>query len=379
MKISRILLLCIGGITFLEGNYVSYEFSGGRFGDNLLAYSHALWISYKHNVPLLYRPFKYASKLKLSESHYTYDALAKHDVDKIVTFSDLRGKQNFLDLSKSRNALYLIPYFPHCEFDIGERFHFDINWEDREFQALLRSKIQPLQKAIPLPLPENRHLVAVHVRTGAGHDKIFQMREVEEQINGESQHQTIASIEKSSSPSSKSMPLIAQRGIQMSLKSKFADKLHPLKFPSDSFYVTQITKLSEILNDEPMYVHVFTDSSHPEKMAALYEKMVNKPNIIFGFRQQNNNHDSNVVEDFFALLQFDYLIRGESNFSIVAGFLKDYRITIFPKTFSWKCNSLEILDAEIRYHRDMETILKASAGKPIFGLLALLNLLDLIK
>ena len=46
-------------------SYITYEFFGGRFGDCLLSYLHAKWLSYKYQLPLLYKPFKYSSDLCL--------------------------------------------------------------------------------------------------------------------------------------------------------------------------------------------------------------------------------------------------------------------------------------------------------------------------
>ncbi len=48
---------------------VTYDFSGGRLGDNLISFSHVLWASYKYEVPLLYRSFKYSDQLQLHKLH----------------------------------------------------------------------------------------------------------------------------------------------------------------------------------------------------------------------------------------------------------------------------------------------------------------------
>ena len=48
-------------------NHVSYRLSGGRFGDNLLAYMHAKWVSYRYEIPLVYHDFPYAKELMLEE------------------------------------------------------------------------------------------------------------------------------------------------------------------------------------------------------------------------------------------------------------------------------------------------------------------------
>ena len=325
----------------LHASYVTYDFSGGRFGDNLLAYIHARWISYAYKIPLLYKPFEYSDKLQLHLRHTQFNTVEPKSFERVVNFSGLLGKHNKLPISDTPNTLYIIPYFPHCEFDIGNRFHFDIDWNDKKFISILHSELASIEPVAPLKLPKDRHLVALHVRTGAGHDKIFQLRglDTEALIKGE----------KPIKKDSKDFAFRSQRGMPVSIKSKFADKTHPLKFASDYYYVNQVKKISELLSDEPMYVHLFTDSSNPEKIAELYSKLTDKPNVIFGHREQGNQHNANVLEDFYALQQFDYLIRSESNFSIVAGFLKDYRITIFPKTFSWIYNYLEIDEVEIQF------------------------------
>jgi hypothetical protein len=341
--LNRAKPLLIAALTFnlLQASCVTYEFSGGRLGDNLLSYIHALWISYKYAIPLLYRPFEYSDKLQLHLHHTNLDTLTLESIDQIVNFSGLLGKYNDLPITDIPKTLYVIPYFPHCDSDIRNRFHFDIDWNDKKFMALVRSALAPRIPIEKLMVPKNYHLVALHVRTGEGYDKMLQKnvlprgpREIPES------HRLKNYLRRS------------EKGVPVSTTLKYADQSFPLKFASDSYYVNQIIKLSELLNDEPLYVHIFTDSSCPEKIAELYTKLVNKPNITFGYRKQGNQHNAYVLEDFYALQECDYLIRGESNFSIVAGFMKDYKISIFPKTCSWTSDTLTIDQVEIQYRKD---------------------------
>lgn len=65
---------------FLTGkkNALSYTFSGGQLGDNLIAYFHAKWLSLKYQLPLVYNGFPHADFLKLSEmdlssADYSFD------------------------------------------------------------------------------------------------------------------------------------------------------------------------------------------------------------------------------------------------------------------------------------------------------------------
>lgn len=53
-------------------------------------------------------------------------------------------------------------------------------------------------------------------------------------------------------------------------------------------------------------------------------------------RKTENNHHSNILEDFFAMMQFDCLIRPESNFSIVASKIADFKVVINPIEFKFE-------------------------------------------
>ena len=44
---------------------VTYDFSGGRFGDNLISYLHGKWVAHVLNLTFLYRPFEFSDKLEM--------------------------------------------------------------------------------------------------------------------------------------------------------------------------------------------------------------------------------------------------------------------------------------------------------------------------
>ena len=52
--------------------------------------------------------------------------------------------------------------------------------------------------------------------------------------------------------------------------------------------------------------------------------------MIFDCRTTVNNEFVNVLDDFFALLKFDCLIRADSNFSYIASKLGNYTLVISP-------------------------------------------------
>ena len=126
---------------------VTYSFSGGRFGDNLLTYLHAKWLSYEHQVPLAYKPFPYSTELILDEREPS-----------IEFFQDVE--------------LVECPYFPENEFELGKHpyFHFQVDWENHQFRQIAREMISPKEELQLIYPPPGRISVAIHVREGGGKD-----------------------------------------------------------------------------------------------------------------------------------------------------------------------------------------------------------------
>ncbi len=58
--------------------------------------------------------------------------------------------------------------------------------------------------------------------------------------------------------------------------------------------------------------------------------------IQWGTREEGNRHDLNVMDDFFALLDFDCLIRPDSNFSICAEILGNHKVVVSPENVTWE-------------------------------------------
>jgi hypothetical protein len=270
---------------------VTYDFSGGRFGDNVLAYLHAKWLAFEYDLPLLYRPFLYSSEL------------AMHDQEQL-TYACRKEYKKQAELScklpkpvPSPSTLFICPYFPEMEWELKREgfFSFKPDWKNREFRQIVTQMVSPKSRLNLIYPPRGHVSVAVHLRDGREYD-----------------------------------------GYQL----HFAD---PLKVPPLSFYIESLSRVVEMVQGRSIYCHVFTDSSNPaELVGEIQQGLPPDAQIIFQYRKNNNRHDANVLEDFFSLLNFDILIRAESNYSIVPALIHDYAAVFYPRSPSIKRKVVKI-------------------------------------
>lgn len=259
---------------------ITYNLDCGRFGDRLINYIKALWISHMYDIPLLYKPFSKSNKLKLSQFHL----LLKDHKDKfskqIIEIKTQNSLIEFLEAIK--NPQYNIPlklYSISFSAPIEE-------WEDEGFRKLLQKLIKPIKPIVLLKLPQNIITVAVHVRTGAGYDK-------ESNIN----------------------------------------KM-PTKFPPYDFYINGLKQVAELYKNQPLYIYIFTDYPEPSEICHHFENKLYELNlndqIIIDYRKSTNSYNLNVLEDFFSMMQFDCMIRPDSSYSRAAAAVSGPIIEITP-------------------------------------------------
>lgn len=270
---------------------VTYEFSGGRMGDNLIAYLHAKWISYKYDIPLLYRPFPYSDQFRFDDIELRYQERFAQGIQHHFYL----GRNQTVIQNRSLIGLYIVPYFPESTaeriyFRDGQGNHFPyfkVDWKDPGFRKIALEMLTPKIPVQVCDCPKDKTTIAVHVRTGGGFDD-----------------------------------------------SSFAFK-QPLKCPPMSFYLEQLQSICQIFPTEELYFHIFTDDAHPEKIAQCFDEFIGEDRISFSYRKEDNWHDQNVLEDLFSMMQFDCLIRPESNYSILASLLKDYQVLLHPGNFTY--------------------------------------------
>ncbi len=287
-----------------------------RLGNNLENYCKAKWISYKYNIPFLLKPFRYSDQLRL----YHFETHLEKEFEKQFDSIILANHENDLFTHTHTSVLY------QCNicFQANDIIYFDhlLTYADDHptFKDILCSMIKPLQQVPSIKLPKNIITIAVHVRKGGGYDKpLYSIQEYDG-------HQNLITYV------NKNVPFIRNKSnITRAMKPyTYSDKRFPFKFPPDQYYIDQIKKLSEILNDVPLYVHIFTDDRNPKAIKTRFEKVVNKPNITFSCREKGNNPYGNVLKDLFSMSKFDCLIRSASTFARIAQLIGNHKIVIYP-------------------------------------------------
>lgn len=268
---------------------VTYELSEGRFGDRFVCYLHAKWISYRYGFPLLYKPFLYSDEFALHEIEELWTEQKERSFNQVLWH--VKGGEFSQPARGSR--LYVIPFFTDLKEDQQYRQDwacFDVEWEDKGFRNLLRSLFRPRKEYPALVFPKDKDYltVALHVRRGGGFD-----------------------------------PDVAYL-------------LWPLRFVPDSYYIECLKKLCSLFPNRPIYAYIFTDDADPKKIVDSYQSELNDLPITFDCRKEGNRHDAHVIEDFFAMMSFDCLIRSASNYSFLPSLIANYQVVMTPKHFIWR-------------------------------------------
>ncbi|MFH1253872.1 MAG: hypothetical protein V1646_00380 [bacterium] len=253
---------------------VSHDLSGGRFGDSLICYLHAKWISYKYSIPLLYYPFEYSDQLVLSDAELlvTVGNASSLKKEKATDIEPIT-QELFVDTVKicpDEGILYIIPWFPESiqEYERIEdgRLYFYVNWDDEKFLEEIRKLISPKKKLDLLQIPSDKITVAVHVRRNSnGFD----------------------------------LALSFDENLQVKEGRQFLDDYYPFKCVDDNFYISSIKKLCELFPNRSIYIYIFTDDKDPEKIAEKYKNALSNPLITFDYRHDKHDHTVHVLEDFF--------------------------------------------------------------------------------
>ena len=287
---------------------VTYELSGGRFGDSLISYLHAKWFAYQRNIPVVLKMFTYSNYLVLDEAelktHPCKMGLARHYLGRGDFFFNGRGPPE--------GILYICPYFPEDSWELkntndlqGNPYHsFEVDWKDPGFRKEALAMIAP-KRSMPLTkLREGVINVALHIRDGGGYD--FD-----------------------------------------DFRTRF-----PLKLPPFQFYVDGVKAILDLFPGRQIDIHLFTDAQFPEMVAKRIENEVNPgPRVKMFYRKGSSHFNRNVLEDFFSLFQFQVMIRPQSNFSMIPTLLQDFAVVYSPKECSIGDEGVRIEEVSLEVDR----------------------------
>lgn len=279
--------------------YIHLVPGGGRFGDQLIHYIKAKWISYNNDIPLILTPNIHYKNLLLDrkETFFYTTPKSKH-----------RKKINEINpVLDSKRGYYYVTYFPFPNYK-----ELTLMRQDPVFLDLVKELISPIEPLKLLDLPSDMITVALHIRTESNSPK----------TNKSQQTYNLQGVKTSS--------FNPQGGDYM-------DFCYPNKFPPLQFYVDELKKLSLYFNHQPLYVYIFTDDFYPENIKNIIKKNVNLPNISYDYRKEKLHPDLLIKVDFFSMMQFDCLIRPKSsNYSLMVDFLGENKIVVAADTFHWE-------------------------------------------
>jgi len=263
-----------------SGPMVTYELAGGRLGDQLIGYLHAKWISYQYGIPLAYTPFLFSEAFALSELEAPLDVKKK-----LVPVTDLS------QLNRLEDNIYQILYVTECpgEYFTGHPFWNDrpfilVDWNDRQFIEWVSPCLAPRIPIKTLSLPKDKVTVALHIRRPYGPD--------------------------------------ADPNIQ---------RIFPYKFLPDQFYIDQLNRIYQEMGRQPLYVYIFSNDPAARKIANQFQLKLKNKNVTFDFPKVLDQSREGVISDLFSMMEFDCMIRPESNLSIVASKFGKQQIVISPE------------------------------------------------
>ncbi|MDR3646469.1 MAG: hypothetical protein P4L22_02930 [Candidatus Babeliales bacterium] len=290
-----------------------------RFGDCLSIIYTTKYLSCKYNLPVLFTKFNNYDELEIQKSIDSQENnfIYFNNIIKINNETEIRHYNEdtlfIVDVNFSLNKEEMSPQAVHDA--------------DNDFKKLIKLT-RPIQPACP-KLDKNIIKVALHVRKGGGYDLPLLSKDALDLENYNPENVIDAD----------------ELAIEHQKKRfYFSDVRWPFKFPPDSFYLKQILYIYKLLNNKPLHVHIFTDDPNPKCIMEKYKKFINNPNITFSCRQQDNAHDKNVVDDFFAMSTFDCLIRPVSFYSENIQRIGNFKIVIFPAHGIWVKNDILIID-----------------------------------
>lgn len=214
--------------------------------------------------------------------------------------------------------------------------------------AILKKSVQPKNPPSTKHIPTNKLSIAIHIRKGNGGG---------EHYDGETTSQQIFNFDRSIvkyNYNATQQPFEWEEDYRYINRNKL---LHPnvpwntnaldkvsamaLKFIPEQYFIDQLVKISNDLNNPPIFVQIFTDDRNPEKVTQRIKTAIQKTNFTF---YHNNNttkdYETRVLEDLYHMSKCDGLIRSQSYFTRAAELMGNHKFVFFPMGHTWHGNKM---------------------------------------
>lgn len=270
---------------------------GSRLGDRLVAYIHAKLLAVKYNIPLYFQTFAGA---ELFAFYRTEQTTYQHPLyfKKVVTFKAGDSIEKMMErINKTASTLYTLPYFPLSQVETRGPYcsypHYDVDWKTHQTKVQELLTVTASHKVISIP--KNSFSIALHIRTGGTYD------------------------------------------------TKDTSTMLPTKLPSLNYYIGELRSIlsdQTIHNDQPIFIHLFTDDNEPQALIDNLKQQVPQSNITWSY-----NEDSDLASDIANMTRFECLIRPDSNLSGILTKTTTFSFQVSPTHFvvdrAWKQITLD--------------------------------------
>lgn len=328
-----LLILCAIVSAISAKSAITFRHNGGRLGDVLLDFTKNFYIAHKHQLTLY-----------LDDNlPYVQDFMLDFEIPRLSQSTDQFYFKNHIqsdaliephrDHTLYNGACY-IAIDGISDLDLFHSHMFQCSIEQPEFGNKIRQLLTP-KADFSFEFPQNMISVAMHIRKGGGFDhplasELYRPKEINNNATRTSKYQ-------------------------------FVDRDQPFKFPPEQFYVDQLIFLHALLDQQSLYVFLFTDDKEPQKIIdRILEKLIqhNITNITFDYRKTENAHNLNIIEDISFMSKFEYMIKSGSHFPWIAQMIGNHNAIISPIEYRWEGDYLNITSAEIVFPDRENHVLK---------------------
>lgn len=237
---------------------------GGYVGDCIASLSLAKVLSIKYNIPFYYTNFPHASIFSFFHTEKPCGNIPFKHTIRVITEEDIINnlyKDDVLFLTDILTKVDAIP--PHCI----ESLKLSLQLGNHKELALLVNQI-----------PQDKFTVAIHIRKGNGGG---------EHYDGEQTSLQLFDFDRSQVTyiPAYNYPFDWESNTRLPREIDKVDAWQT-KFPPEQYYVDQLLKIYDELNQLPLYVQIFTDDKNPLELVERIKQTINKSNITLHY--ENN-------------------------------------------------------------------------------------------